>query len=322
MPATTAKGQLIPDTYTSDHRGSGIYEGRIRINCRSEWMRRSVSTRRCKVGDVTTQVEVAASAPLLQSDRADVAQTFTSKEINDLPNIGRNLQSMELLQPGTAKLGWQHASDENPQGSVQMVVNGQLSRPWVTNWTARRTRTRSWASSSSTRPSTQCPRSSSRSRTSMRNFPMWAAALLHTPPNPAPTTSTAMPSSTCSSTLQDLRRLPANPFYGLPAATYRQNQFGGSIGGPIIKDKLFFFGDAQLNRQSQGASLVTSVPTALNRAGNFSDWLSNNSNYQIYDPSTGDPTTGVGALALREQHDSGEPDHFAGEGDAGVLPSS
>ena len=63
---------------------------------------------------------------MLQSDRADVAQTFTAKEVNDLPNIGRNLQSMELLEPGSAKIGWQHASDENPQGSVQMVVNGQL----------------------------------------------------------------------------------------------------------------------------------------------------------------------------------------------------
>ena len=50
--------------------------------------------------------------------------------------------------------------------------------------------------------------------------------------------------------IHDFRR---ESIFGLPAATYRQNQFGGSIGGTIIKDKLFFFGDAQLNRQSQGA---------------------------------------------------------------------
>ena len=59
-------------------------------------------------------------------DRADVAQTFSAIEINDFPNIGRNLQAMELLNPGAAKAGFQHASDENPQGSVQMVVNGQF----------------------------------------------------------------------------------------------------------------------------------------------------------------------------------------------------
>jgi hypothetical protein len=86
----------------------------------------------------------------------------------------------------------------------------------------------------------------------------------------------------------------ANPFSGLPSATYRQNQFGGAIGGPIKKNKLFFFGDAQLNRQSQGAGVVTSVPDAANRTGNFSDWLAYNKTYQIYDPNTGNPTTGVG----------------------------
>src|ERR1700730_13502613 len=87
----------------------------------------------------------------------------------------------------------------------------------------------------------------------------------------------------------------ANPFAGgIAAATYRQNQFGGAIGGPVLKNKLFFFGDAQLNRQSQGASVLTSVPTALNRTGNFSDWLAYNANNQIYNPKTGDPNTGVG----------------------------
>ena len=85
-----------------------------------------------------------------------------------------------------------------------------------------------------------------------------------------------------------------NPFVGLPSAPYRQNQFGGSLGGRIIKDKLFFFGDMQLNRQSLGGSLVTSVPDALNRTGDFSDWLSYNKVYQIYDPTTGNPATGVG----------------------------
>ena len=55
-------------------------------------------------------VEVTAAAPLLQTDRADVAQTFTSKEISQLPSIGRNLQAFELLDPGTVKQAWGHAA--------------------------------------------------------------------------------------------------------------------------------------------------------------------------------------------------------------------
>ena len=78
-----------------------------------------------EVGNVTEQVEVTAAAPLLQSDRADVATTLTSRQIIELPSYNRNFQAYELLLPGTNKLGWQHASSENPQGSVQIQVNGQ-----------------------------------------------------------------------------------------------------------------------------------------------------------------------------------------------------
>ncbi|MGA2601378.1 MAG: TonB-dependent receptor, partial [Bryobacteraceae bacterium] len=77
-------------------------------------------------------------------------------------------------------------------------------------------------------------------------------------------------------------------------ALYRENQFGGSIGGPIKKNKLFFFGDAQLNREAQGGAIVTSVPDALNRTGNLSDYLAFGSQYQIYDPTTGNQSTGQG----------------------------
>ncbi len=119
------KGQLIPDEYRVTIQATGFQKVvSSPLQVRVDDAARFDAT--LAVGDVTTEVEVTASAPLLQSDRADVAQTFSAKEINDLPNIGRNLQSMELLNPGTAKMGWQHASDENPQNSVQMVVNGQI----------------------------------------------------------------------------------------------------------------------------------------------------------------------------------------------------
>jgi len=77
------------------------------------------------VGQLTESVEVTGGSPLLRTDRADVASSFDRKQLTDLPVIDRNFTKFILLTPGTQQLGWQHAASENPQGSVQTMVNGQ-----------------------------------------------------------------------------------------------------------------------------------------------------------------------------------------------------
>src|SRR5437588_1098040 len=65
--------------------------------------------------------------------------------------------------------------------------------------------------------------------------------------------------------------LDARNFFSPDVATYRQNQFGGTLGGPIKRDKVFFFGDYQGTRTTQGidTGLIT-VPTFAQRSGDFS----------------------------------------------------
>jgi Carboxypeptidase regulatory-like domain/TonB dependent receptor len=289
-----SKGQLVPDSYKVTIEAAGfskVISNEIVVQVDQASKFDAALT----VGNITNEVNVTAAAPLLQADRADVAQTFSAKEINDLPNIGRNAQSMELLNPGTAKLGWQHATDENPQGSVQMVVNGQLfdSMGYELDGTTNQDPilgiiviNPTFDSLAEIKQSNQnfdaefeyvgggVANYSTKSGSNQFHGDVFEYLQLNTP---------------------GFTTFAANPFNGgLPAAVYRSNQFGGSIAGPIKKDKLFFFGDAQLNRNAQGGSTTTSVPDALNRTGNFSDWAAFSPNYIIYDPTTGNQQTGQG----------------------------
>src|SRR5664279_5244753 len=287
------KGQLVPGQYTVTIESKGF--GSVKsdaVDVRVDAAVRYDAS--LKVGDVSTQVEVAATAPMFQSDRSDVAQTFTSKEISELPNIGRNMQSMELLNPGTAKIGWQHASDENPQGSVQMVVNGQLfdTMGYELDGTTNQDPILGIIVINPTFDSVEEVKQANQNFDAEFSYVGGGIASYSTKSGTNDFHGDVFEYMQLNT--PGFTTFAADPFSGLPAAVYRQNQFGGAAGGRIIKNKLFYFGDVQINRQSQGASVVTSVPDAANRTGNFSEWLAYNKNYQIYDPATGDPATGVG----------------------------
>ena len=85
--------------------------------------------------------------------------------------------------------------------------------------------------------------------------------------------------------------LDANNFFnnraGIAKAPFRQRQFGGTLGGPIRKDRTFFFADYQGLRIQQGVNRVSTVPSAAMRSGDFSEI-----SRTIYDPLTGQPFPG------------------------------
>ncbi len=287
------KGQLIPGTYKVNIEAAGFSRvASTEIDVRVDEAARFDAA--LKVGEVTTEVEVVAAAPLLQSDRADISQTFTTKEIGELPNIGRNVQSMTLLEPGSAKIGWQHASDENPQNSIQMVVDGQLFSQMGYELDGT-TNQDPILGIIVINPNID---SLAEIKQSVQNFD----AEFHMVGGGVASYSTKSGTNEFHGSAFEYNQINTpgfktvgrDPFQGQPSPLYRQNQFGGSIGGPIIKNKLFAFGDTEINRQFQGGTVTTSVPDALSRQGNFSEWLAYNKNNQIFDPTTGDPTTGVG----------------------------
>ena len=289
------KSQLVPDPYKVQIEAAGFQRvASDIITVQVDQAARYDGS--LKVGDVTTEVEVTAAAPLLQSDRADVAQTFNEKEIENLPIISRNIQSMTLLEPGTAKLGWQHASDENPQNSIQMIVNGMnfSQMGYELDGTTNQDPILGIIVINPNMESLSEMKLATQNYSAEYNFVGGGTATFSTKSGTNEFHGAAFENLQLNT--PGFVTFARNPFGGTPAPIYRNNQFGGAIGGPIKRNKLFFFGDAELKRQSQGGSIVVSTPDALNKGGNFSDWLTYGATevasgqpnpYQIYDPTTG-----------------------------------
>jgi hypothetical protein len=72
-----------------------------------------------------------------------------------------------------------------------------------------------------------------------------------------------------------------------PAPKYQRNQFGGTLGGPVVKNRTFFFADYEGTRMADGQTLITNVPTLAERTGDFSK-----SGMVVIDPTTGQPIPG------------------------------
>jgi hypothetical protein len=126
--------------------------------------------------------------------------------------------------------------------------------------------------------------------------------------------------------------LDAKNYFSSQRGVFIQNQFGGTLGGPIKRDKLFFFGDYQGTRQILGQTQFFPVPSLADRAGNLSD---EESALEVSDPANGGQGVvgpywaGVLSQRLGYTVTAGEPYYTAGCTDPsvcafpnGVIPQS
>ena len=304
---------LIPDVYTIRVEGTGFKALQFKdIQVSADTGSRVDG--QFQVGGTSETVEVTAEAPQLKTDRADVAIEFNQKYVEDLPILNRNFTSFELLSPGTQKLSWGHAATENPQGSQQIFVQGQhfSGTAYELDGTDNQDPILGIIV---VNPNLDAV---TETKVALQNydaeFGKAVAGVV--------TAQTKSGSNDIHGSAFWFRRSDANqardPFtqYKPDAITHRflppsrWQQFGGSIGGPIIKNKLFFFGDYQATRQTNGITNQLTIPTAraqstCNPATNatsatpgfcdLSEYLTAGlgGGGQVYDPSTG-TTSGNG----------------------------
>jgi hypothetical protein len=252
---------LIPDTYKIRIEAAGFKATDIPIVQVSADSAAHVDAT-MQVGAVTQSVEVTGEIPQLKTDRADVDVEFSEKYVEDLPILNRNFTNFELLSPGTQKLpGFNHAATENPQGGGQIEVNGQHFSG--TNFELDGT-------------DNQDPiLGIIVVNPNLDAIAEAKIALQDYDAESGKATSGVIRVQTKSGSnefhgsgfyfYRSSDQQARDPFTnkpGVPLAAATWKQFGGSVGGPIIKNKLFFFGDYQGTKQQQGITNLYTTPTA------------------------------------------------------------
>jgi outer membrane receptor protein involved in Fe transport len=220
-----------------------------------------------KLGSETQQVEVSADAALVQSAVSSLGQTVMEHEILDLPLDGRNFSQLGLLQPGVMPLtpGLLEAGGPARQNQAY-AVDGQ--RPESNNFMID-----------------GADNVSSVDGGFVLKPPIDAIAefkiLSHNANaefgrNTGSTTNIVTRSGTNSfhgAAWEFLRNdaMDSSDYFTQSVQPLKQNQFGATFGGPIIRDKTFFFGYYEGFRNRQGETVPATVPSAPERQGNFAE---------------------------------------------------
>lgn len=231
-----------------------------------------------QVGDLSESVTVASEAALLQTDKSDTRVELRSRDIVDMPLPAyRNFQSLMNLVPGATPPVGANTND-TPGKSLRSVVNGTNSN------------------NNGTKLDGQV------------NINVWLTHHLAYVP-PAETIDTVSISTSSfdadqgmaggaavtvvtKSGTNDLRgsgfgfygadELNARPYFAPSKLDSRRSIVGGTLGGPIRRNRLFYFGSWEGMYETENTFSFFDVPTARMRAGDFSEVSA-----VIYDPATG-----------------------------------
>src|SRR5256884_8166991 len=253
-----------------------------------------------QVGAISEQVTVEASTVTLQTEKTDVHTELTSKAILDMPlNQYRNYQTLINLVPGATPGVFQNAIADTPERALSTNING-------TNRNNNNTRVDGATDVFVWLPhhAVYVPPAETIQEVniSTNNFsPEQGMA-----GGAAITVITKSGSNQYHGVLFEYHEdqaLRARQFFETAANSPRKgksilNDLGGTFGGPVKKDKLFFFGSyngtfERDNRQAPGG--LQTVPTAALRAGDFTG-----TGTIIYNPSTGNPA-GTGRTPFPNQ---------------------
>jgi len=248
---------LAPGTYTltvdtpgfQQYRATGIV---IRLTETTEL------TPSMAVAAATVSVDVTSETPLVQTASATTGRVIGEEQIRDLPLPTRNFQQLLTLSPGTVA----NLSNNTEMGRGDVNINVAGNRSTSNNVIVDGTQINSPGTNSTPNVSVPAPdaiqefivQTSMYDATQGRNAGGNVAVVTKSGENQVHGSAWEFFRN---------RELNANDFFlnaaGRPRPVLNRNQFGGTLGGPIVKDKTFFFVSYQGTRERNGASLTNSL---------------------------------------------------------------
>ena len=261
---------LIPGTYSVKASAAGFSQ-QVRNDVAVHVQSKLEINFALAVGQIQQEVLVTATEPLLQTQSANIGGIIESQQIRDLPLNGRRYADLALLEPGVRA----NPSVANPAVD-RFSANGNLdlqnyfSLDGVDN-NSGSTNLQEGSVQVVQPPPDALQEFRVQTRTYSAEFGTSAGAVVNA----------SIRSGTNSfhgSVFEFLRNsyFDANTFFnnknGVKRGQFKHNQFGGTFGGPIIRDKTFFFADYQGFASRKFTTVNATVPTPLMKKGNFTEY--------------------------------------------------
>lgn len=259
---------IIPGVY-SVQASAPNFESAIRNNIEINVQSRPAIDFTLKVGQTNQVVEVTSQTPVLQTETSDLGGVVQSQQINDLPLNGRRYSDLALLEAGIQR----NLVNQNNTTPDRFSSNGNWETQNYFSLDGIDNNSGSTNLQESTVQVIQPPPDALQefriqTRSYSAEFGTSAGAVINA--------SIKSGGNAFHGDVWEFLRnnvFDANSYFnnqnGVPRGHFSQNQYGATLGGPVIKNKTFFFGDFQFFTSRKATTVDSTVPTPLMKTGNF-----------------------------------------------------
>ncbi len=251
---------LSPGTYEITASAAGFAEAKVAVTIRPH---------ADQVANIVMQPEATGTATKAEGSTSGVSGVVGTKNVTDLPLNGRSASDLAALEPGVASARTQQTGQAQRGFGNQMTISG--GRPRQNDARLDGISVNDYVNGP--------PGSALGVSLGSDAVEQFSVLTSNYPAQYGRSSGGIIGASTRTGTasfhgdaFEYIRNsaLDARNFFDTVKPAFRRNQFGGSAGGPVWKDRTFIFGDYEGLRQSEGVTQVTTVPSAAARVGNLS----------------------------------------------------